>query len=186
MRLSPVHQFWTNWTCTVFTYNYLWCKLQQNSCNAFSFRNTVAFEEMYENCFWPFYSKNHHAIVETSAYNNSKVKFSKLFYQIFCSSIFRIFDIVIKRSKSTQGHHFNNRGSPLVPDATYQVSKPLVNALWSKIFLNVLAYMGIVVMLPMWPETFGQICSLSNRGSTWNLVTFGQGADQEMLRTVKI
>ena len=44
------------------------------------------------------------------------------------------FDLVINRSRSTQGHHLNKIGSPRAPDAAYEVSRSSAILVLEKIF----------------------------------------------------
>ena len=39
---------------------------------------------------------------------------------------FLIFDLAVKKSRSTEGHHLNNLSSTQVPNATYLVPRPSV------------------------------------------------------------
>ena len=62
---------------------------------------------------------------------------------------FPIFDLAVKQSRPTQGHHLNILGSTQVPNATYQVPRPSVNWFWSWIFLKVFtiyAHLGHVTL----------------------------------------
>ena len=51
--------------------------------------------------------------------------------------LFSIFDLTIKKSRSTQDHHFNDFGSIKMLEATYYVSRPSLNWLWRRRFLLV-------------------------------------------------
>ena len=86
----------------------------------------------------------------TSSYTHISVLRPKLKKNSIKSSfpLFPIFDLDVKRSRSTQDHHLNNSGIAGVPNATYEVSRQSVN--WfSRTWLKVLPLMCMVAILVM-------------------------------------
>ena len=60
------------------------------------------------------------------------------------------FGLAVKRSRSTQIHHLCIPGRAHIPNATFQVPKPIQK----KIFKGFLPYMGMAAILDMWALTF--------------------------------
>ena len=143
----------------------------------------LAFEEMVENVkiwaiwikgkkwLWPLVLIILHELIKTTVYTNflgqnlQNFPWNLMFYH------FPIFDLAVKRSKSTQGHNLNNLYITQVPNATYKVSRPSVNWFRRRRFLKVFT---ILVMLVMCPGPLVNFFIPSTPwGSKWNLVSIG-------------
>ena len=55
---------------------------------------------------------------------------------------FPIFDLAVKKSRTTQSQHLNIYGCARVSNATYQVSRPSVHVLWRIRYLKAFTIYG--------------------------------------------